>query len=50
MGYFYSVLLPNSNFRNSALQILDAGSLLSSYSNSKPLPILYCVLGTQRKI
>ena len=62
MGYFFSVsglfflfvylflFLPNSNFRNFALQTLGADSLLSSYSNFKPLPILSGVLVTQRKI
>ena len=50
MDYFSSVLSPNSNFRNSTLQILGADSLLSGYSNSKSSPILSRVLGTQRKI
>ena len=50
MDYFSSVLSPNSNFRNSALQILGADSLLSSYSNSKSSPILSRVLGTQKNI
>lgn len=49
-GYFYPVLLLNSRFRNSALQTLEASCLLRSYSNYKPSPTLYGVLGTQRKM